>query len=182
MNYKPKKANSDSLGSDDSPRDEFNNTDDFKQLKKLYDSIKEKYRVNISDIAQELEKKELLIPCAIFNTELTTLQTLCKYLKENLSYNFTKISILLNRNPRIIWRAYNLAKKRLPEKIIITDFLKTVPISIFSNREMSIMENMVAYLKEKNRMKYSDIAKILKRDDRTIWTVYNRAKKKANEK
>lgn len=40
------------------------------------------------------------------------------------------------------------------------------------------MEAIVCYLKEQQGMTYSQIAVILNRDDRTVWTTYKRASKK----
>ncbi len=44
------------------------------------------------------------------------------------------------------------------------------------------MESIVYYMKKELEMNYHDIAVSLNRDDRTIWTVYNRAIKKKGEK
>ena len=42
------------------------------------------------------------------------------------------------------------------------------------------MESVVFYMKDSLEMTYHEIAVSLNRDDRTIWTVYNRALKKKN--
>ncbi len=44
------------------------------------------------------------------------------------------------------------------------------------------MESVVFYMKEELSMTYHEIAQALNRDDRTIWTVYNRAVKKKGDK
>ncbi len=54
----------------------------------------------------------------------------------------------------------------------------SIPISIFRDREISVLEAMVEYLKDKKNMRYSEIARLLNRDARTIWTSYQRAKEK----
>ena len=54
----------------------------------------------------------------------------------------------------------------------------SIPTSIFQDRELSVLEAIAEYLKEKKGMRYSEIAKLLNRDDRTIWTAYQRAKAK----
>ena len=54
----------------------------------------------------------------------------------------------------------------------------SIPTSIFQDRDLSVLEAIAEYLKEKKGMRYSEIAKLLNRDDRTIWTAYNRAKAK----
>ena len=56
--------------------------------------------------------------------------------------------------------------------------LPKIPIGIFSNKKLGILEILVKYLKENYLMTYSKIAKLLNRDDRTIWSSYNKTKKK----
>jgi len=58
----------------------------------------------------------------------------------------------------------------------------TVPSSIFQDRELSVLEAMAEYFREKKGMRYSEIARLLNRDDRTIWTAYKRAKVKRGGK
>jgi len=53
-----------------------------------------------------------------------------------------------------------------------------IPSLVFTNRGLSVLEAMVVHLKEERGMTYHAIAELLNRDDRTIWTVYNRASKK----
>jgi len=52
-------------------------------------------------------------------------------------------------------------------------------VSILKDRNLSVLENIVSYLKDTLGFRYHQIAVMLNRDDRTIWTVYHRAKKKA---
>lgn len=58
----------------------------------------------------------------------------------------------------------------------------TIPTSIFVDRELSVLEAIAEYLKDVKGMRYSEIAQLLNRDDRTIWTSYNRAKEKRGKK
>ncbi|MEK6887206.1 MAG: hypothetical protein AABW88_05230 [Nanoarchaeota archaeon] len=53
-----------------------------------------------------------------------------------------------------------------------------IPISVLSNRSLATLESVVVYLKENLNLTYHQIAELLNRDDRTIWTCYNRASKK----
>ncbi|MDO8740267.1 MAG: hypothetical protein Q7J54_01690 [Candidatus Woesearchaeota archaeon] len=55
-----------------------------------------------------------------------------------------------------------------------------IPVSILKDRKLSALEAISEYLKESLNMNYHEIAVLMNRDDRTIWTVYNRAKKKRN--
>ncbi|MBU1111241.1 MAG: sigma-70 region 4 domain-containing protein [Nanoarchaeota archaeon] len=53
-----------------------------------------------------------------------------------------------------------------------------IPTSIFKNRELSVLEALTVHLRDDKGMTYAQIARLLNRDDRTIWTAYNRAMKK----
>ena len=54
---------------------------------------------------------------------------------------------------------------------------ESIPVSIFK-KEIGGLEAISKYMKENLGKSYSEIARELKRDDRTIWTAYNKAKKK----
>ncbi|MFC1728656.1 hypothetical protein ACFLZ7_04320 [Nanoarchaeota archaeon] len=56
-----------------------------------------------------------------------------------------------------------------------------VPLSLFRDRSISVLEALSEHLKDKKGLSYHEIAVLLNRDDRTIWTCYNRAKKKRNK-
>ena len=53
-----------------------------------------------------------------------------------------------------------------------------IPSFIFKDRRLSVLEAIVEYLKDEKKLTFHQIAVILNRDDRTIWTCYSRAKKK----
>jgi len=58
----------------------------------------------------------------------------------------------------------------------------SVPSKIFQNRSYSILETLAVYLKDEIKLNYHQIGILLKRNERTIWTCYNRAKQKKFEK
>ena len=53
-----------------------------------------------------------------------------------------------------------------------------IPVSIFKDAKLSPFETIVKYLRENEKLNYHQIGKLLNRDERNIWTVYNRVKKK----
>ena len=158
------------------------NDKSFQILKLAIDEIKEKYGVNSNEIFNLIEgkqrSKEILIPVSIFEVKLSALEAICKYLKEELDLTYTKIALLLNRNSRTIWTTYKNAVKKRKEKLPVKESKFFIPISIFKNRKFSVLEALVSYLKDNFNLRYSEIAALLTRDERNIWTVYNRAKKK----
>jgi len=69
---------------------------------------------------------------------------------------------------------------------VIADYKKQksirfIPLDLFSNRKLGVLEVVVKYLKENHEQSYHEIAILLKRDDRTIWTTYNKAIKKHHD-
>jgi DNA-binding NarL/FixJ family response regulator len=53
-----------------------------------------------------------------------------------------------------------------------------VPSRIFKDRNVAVLEAVVEYMKDIEGLSYHEIAVLLNRNERTIWTVYSRAKQK----
>ena len=139
------------------------------------DGLLKKYSKH--ELIKAIEKKDVL-PLSIFNKRLSPLETVVKYLKEEMDYGFQKISKLLNRSSKTVWQAYNFSKKKFPAKLTVEFSDYDVDISALSNRRFSMLESIVMFLKDKKDLSFHKIALLLSRDDRTVWTVYSRAKKK----
>jgi len=133
-------------------------------------------------IAELFGKKiplKIILPVSIFNNEeLGSLETIVKYLKEDLNLRYHEIALLLNRDDRTIWTTYSVANKKRKEKLLVEESKFFIPILIFKDRKFSVLEALVSYLKDKFNLRYSEIAVLLARDERNIWTVYQRSKKK----
>ena len=71
-----------------------------------------------------------------------------------------------------------MGEKNKGKKRIDSDSVVSIPSSIFKDRTLSVLEVLTEFLKEQENLTYHEIAVLLGRDDRTIWTCYNRAKKK----
>jgi|SRR3989338_8664243 len=124
-------------------------------------------------------KDEVKVPIHIFrNGHLSSLETIVKYLRENLLLSFRQIGSLTARNPVALAVTYRNAKKKMGEALAEGSSPYHIPVSILQNRSLSVLENIVSYLKDTFGLAYHAIAALLNRDDRTIWTVYSRCKKK----
>lgn len=154
----------------------FKKDEDIKILKLLVDLIKKKYNLSPTDVLN-LAQKQIMIPCTIFNKKLSPLETYAKYLKENLDLSYTKIGKLLGRSRKTIWQAHKNAKEKMSGKLKPKETEFNIPVDLLKSK-LSILEATVVYLKEQYDLSYHDIGELLKRDERTIWTVYNRAQKK----
>jgi len=144
----------------------------FSRLKSL--SKPEKLEV-ISFLTEQL--KENALPIFIFNSSLSALEAISKYLKEEHNLSYIEISKLLNRSNKTIWITYQRAKKKMPKKLRGKSNI-FIPVEIFQNRKFSVLESLVSYLKQEQGISNKDIAKLINRNYRTVLTVYRRFKKK----
>ena len=157
--------------------------ENLEKVKELLLPIIKKYQFikSIDDLFKIIEVQGINIPIDIFVKELTILEAIFKYLKEEKNFSLTNIANLLKRDERNIWHAYNSTKKKYPDHLKFEISKILVPVSIFENKKLSVFEILVSYLKSNLSLKFSEIASLLNRDARTIWTVWSRARRK-NEK
>lgn len=119
----------------------------------------------------------ILLPVSIFSSGASCLESISKYLKDVAGLRYCRIADLLNRDDRTIWGACRSANEKSDEFFADNSCMK-VPLSIFKDRKLSVLEALAEYMKDELSMRYCSIAAALGRDQRTIWTVYSRAKKK----
>ena len=151
------------------------NAETILELRKLFISIKEKYHLNSPELLNELEEKEVLIPVSIFSRKLSSLETIVKYLKENLGLKNKEIASLTKRSVKTIYQAYNSANEKTRKKFEVKESKYYIPVSALTNRKLGVLESVVKFLKENYELNYSEIGRLLGRDPRTIWTAYSRA-------
>lgn len=124
------------------------------------------------------------VPSYIFlDRDLAPLESVAEYLKEEKGLSYHEIAVLTGRNDRTIWTTYNRAKKKRqanPKAESTSGEIIDIPLSIFKNREFAPLESLSSHLKDVAQMSFHEIAVLLNRDDRTIWTCYNRAQKKGD--
>lgn len=122
---------------------------------------------------------QTLLPINIFNTEaLSSLEAIVKYLKEVKKLTFHEIAVVLKRDDRTIWTTYAKSRKKMLAHFHLLPSKYVVPAALFAERKLSVLETLAHYLRETLKLSLHDIATLLNRDDRTIWTVCSRARKK----
>lgn len=70
------------------------------------------------------------------------------------------------------------------KRIIKEAFSKSqilIPTTIFCDRGLSFLESLVEYLKEQLNFSYHEIGMLTNRDERNIWTLYSRARRKRDK-
>ncbi len=139
-------------------------------------------------LAKIREENVILIPLKVFlDRSISVLEAVSEYFMDEKGMSYHEIAVLLNRDDRTIWTCYNRAKKKRKsrggvEHVVVGDEGESVPSTVFLDREVSVLEAIAEYLKDERGFSYHEMAVLLGRNDRTIWTCYNRAKKKRDEK
>jgi len=150
---------------------------DMEKAKLLLHNVREQYGLTFDVLVNMLEQ-ELSFPVSILNKKLTILESVVKHLKEDRNLKLRNIAGVLGRDERNIWHIYNKAAGKYPEIISPAKTKYRIPVSVLSKTKLSALEAVAVYLKDEFSLTYHETAALLKRDDRTICTVYQRAKKK----
>lgn len=129
------------------------------------------------------KKEDYLLPATIFSLkELSAFESVVKYLRENQGLSFKRVCELTGRSYTAVYTTYSKANKKYSGTIDAINTEIVIPLSILKERKLSVLESIVKHLKERYDLTLHKIGEILGRDDRTIWTVYDRAKKKIGGK
>ena len=150
------------------------------EQRKLYEGFLEylKYKKEFIRYLRYKKERKDVIPISVFNNKLAPLETVVKYLREELDYSYNEIGLLLNRKAGPIGVSYRNARKKFHSQLDVSSTENSIPISLFKDSRLTIFESVVLYLKDDLKLKFRKIAELLRRNYRTIWTVYRRAKKK----
>ncbi len=90
---------------------------------------------------------------------------------------YMQIAEVLHKNPGPVGVIYRNAKKKFADAFSVSHENIMIPFSAFYP-ELTVFESVVYYLKDNYNLKYKNVAQLLKRNERTIWTIYQRARKK----
>ncbi|MBI5003229.1 hypothetical protein HZC31_07635 [Candidatus Woesearchaeota archaeon] len=157
---------------------------DERQLLEVLTLLKKVEPKDILKLLKEKEKQERQqqsqhIPVSLFAaTPLSSLEAITVYLREKRQLQFVQMEKLLDRNQIALSTTYRRARKKYAISLDIPETKWTIPCLCIADKKLSVLESIVVYLKKTYSLSNASIAKLLKKDQRTIWTVLNRAKKK----
>jgi hypothetical protein len=155
--------------------------------KRLLSSFLDSFTLNLKNSSRlkgkmlrlvvEDSQVEMQIPCSIFSMEIGMLESIVKYLHEDCGLGFNGISAILKRSQNNIAVSYRNSKAKMPARFGKMPPSLNIPLDIFSKKH-TCFESICLYLKDSCNLPYHDIGNLLGRDERTIWTIYRRAKQK----
>ena len=130
-------------------------------------------------IREHLEGEHTLIPVTVFlNKNLSVLEAIVKYLRENELLRNSDIARILGKSPASVWITYRNAMAKFVKRLSVEKSDVFILTSVISANGLSVLESVSMYLHEAYGFSYRRIGELLNRDERTIWTVCNRARKK----
>jgi hypothetical protein len=119
------------------------------------------------------------IPLSIFNPYLGALESIVKYMREELLLDYNTIAGILGRNAGPIGVAYRRTRQKLKGALDISS-KESIPFEALRAKEnygLSVFESLAYHLAKKG-YDWHEIAGIMHRHDKTVWTILDRAKKK----
>ncbi len=149
-------------------------------LRLLFEQLQSNYGLSEDEILSQVKGAPLVtVPVSLFaDKRARPLELLCIYLKGERNLSFKEIAALLNRDYRTVWTTCSNASRKLKGKLTIAASKYNLPVAIFGNRRLSVLEAVVAHMKEQFSLKFVEIASLIGRDQRNISAIYRRAKKK----
>lgn len=123
------------------------------------------------------------VPLSVFNSSLGALESIVKYMREELLLDYVTIARMLGKNSGPIGVTYRRSLVKL-KKSLDTSSKESIPFEALrenSAKGLSVFES-VAYHLARQGHDWHEIARILHRHDKTVWTVLDRAKRKMRKK
>ena len=141
----------------------------------VYKYVEEKYGLKKEDLDKLIARKtEKGIPLEVLRVkELSNLEAIVKYLRENQGMTYAEISKKMHRAQGTLASTYKKAKTKKTGPLNITG-TETIPFSAFKPGQ-SILGSICLYLKGTG-LKNVEIARKLEKNPRTIWTTLKREK------
>ncbi len=151
-------------------------------IKLILKELVSKHRIKREQIFEIIDQKQNIeIPISIFQKDLGALETLVKYMKENLAMRYSEIAKHLNRDERTVWTSYNKSLKKFKGTLIIENSKLKVSLKELNNSKYTILESLILFLKSKD-LSFKEISLLIKRDQRNIWTIYSNVVRKNRSK
>ncbi len=133
--------------------------------------------IDVQSLVDAAAVQEPHIPVSIFAaTQLTCFEAAILYLSDHEKYTYTTIANLTSRDPRTIWETASRARKKRSDPLPVDESGRSIPLAVLRNRKRSPLQAVVLYLFTTQHLSFARIAKILHRDPRNIWAVYQKAK------
>ena len=113
------------------------------------------------------------IPLSAFSSNLSCLETLARYLRNQNNLSFRQISLVLNRKLPTVYTSYRNSKIKLKRNLSIQPSIN-IPFDVFKNRSHSLLESLIHHLHDNENMSFTKITQLINRSYSTVRTSYQR--------
>lgn len=141
------------------------------KIQRLIRAVEGEHGISISTVLELA--KGIRVPVAAFASGLSSFEVIVKYLHEEKELGMSVIAKLTGRSRQAVWITYRRAVKKFPKKLDVTPSSYDFSLEILGTANRPVLASIVAYLKDVHALSYAEIGRMLLRDQRTIWTVYN---------
>ncbi|MDO8481271.1 MAG: hypothetical protein Q7S65_05690 [Nanoarchaeota archaeon] len=148
----------------------------FLELRRLLDSLQQDYRLSSSELVALAQG--IRVPPTVLALGLSPLEAVATYLVEERQLSITTVARLLCRSKQGIWQAVSDARRKLQKRVWPGASPHDLPVETLGKKPRSLLENLVTYLHEQRKLSFADIARLIDRNQRTVWTAYHRAREK----
>jgi len=138
----------------------------------------DEYGLSPAELIVSLKSVDVVVPLGVLrHPVLAPLEAIVVYLRENKGFRLSDVAVLLGRDARVVGATYHAAKKKISPSLtglVVVDGGLSIPVSVLRDDSLSVLEAVVVHLKNRHGLRLSEIARLLERDDRTVWTLYSR--------
>lgn len=135
--------------------------------KEILDNLQSEFHNKI------LSPTSFFLPVYIFQKNLGALESICKYLRDDLGLTSKKVSSLVGRTSSTVDVSYRKAMEKHPGRFVVRESGYTVPLSVLlSSKKFGVQEAIVGYFRDHYNLNFRQIADLLHRNYQTVRTAY----------
>ena len=150
----------------------------LREVTQLSHLLRIKYHVSQREIVTAMGMEQFFVPVTIFVKKLSPFESIVKFMKENEGKKLSEIGKLTGRTTASVWQTYRHAQEKVKSVLKPKETAYLIPLDVIKEKKFSILESIVIYLKDNFDLTYRAIGKLLQRNERTVWTVYQKGKKR----
>jgi hypothetical protein len=148
-------------------------------LKKFLCSLNKDYVVDllVDTLRERQASRDRRIPVSVYLCKgLSPFQATVKFLREEWRLSNKGTSQILHKSQQSVWSTYRAARRKRQRSLRAEPSGHDLPLTIFLP-ELTVFESIVLFLKEERGLRFSEIARLIGRDQRSIWQTYRRLRR-----
>lgn len=125
--------------------------------------------MTVADLASA-DRASPFVPIAAFRSDLTPLETIVKFLREERGMRLVDIAAVVGRDQRAIGVTYARVARKMPGPLPGGSSHVLFPAVLLRDEALTPAEHVVRFLRDAG-FSHAEIARMLGRDGRTVWTL-----------